>query len=72
MTPSHRQLLGDEIHGGVGNYITGGAAPGTLPSGLLSVYDEDGLRYDQFGNLLPEDDDVLLGAKGMTTRLGRA
>ncbi|MCH2077506.1 MAG: type I secretion protein [Rhodobacteraceae bacterium] len=65
--------LGDEIRGGVGDdYITGGAAPGSLPTGIISIYDEDGLRYDQFGNLLPEDDDVLYGGQGNDAMHGSA
>lgn len=57
--------LGDEIHGGVGNdALYGGAGPDAVWNGLVSHYDENGLRYDQFGNLLPENDDVLFGGLG--------
>jgi serralysin len=55
---------GDTLEGGEGaDSLYGGEMPGTS-SGLISVYDEDGLRYDQFGNLLPENDDVILGGLG--------
>ncbi len=56
--------LGDELHGDVGDdELYGGAGPGYETS-LISFYDDQGLRYDQFGNLLPEDDDVLFGGVG--------
>ncbi len=57
--------LGDTIDGGVGNdQLYGGAGPDAVDNGLKSFYDEGGLRYDQFGNLLPEDDDTLSGGEG--------
>jgi len=57
--------LGDELHGDVGaDALYGGAGPDYVETGLVSVYDDQGLRYDQFGNLLPEDDDVLFGGSG--------
>ncbi len=56
--------LGDELHGGVGaDALYGGAGPG-YQTDLISIYDDTGLRYDQYGNLLPEDDDVLYGGLG--------
>lgn len=55
---------GDDLYGNTGNdEIYGGAGPGQT-SPIISVYDEDGLRYDQFGNLLEEDDDQLFGGGG--------
>lgn len=56
--------IGDTINGGSGNDgLYGGAGPNST-SGVISYYDENGLRYDQFGNLLPEDDDALYGGSG--------
>ena len=56
---------GDEIHGGDGDDdIHGGAGPGWTDNGLISVYDEDGNRFDQYGNPLPADDDILFGGQG--------
>jgi Ca2+-binding RTX toxin-like protein len=56
---------GDSIYGDIGNdTLDGGAGPGWTDNGLRSVYDADGTRRDQFGNLLPEDDDILFGGLG--------
>lgn len=56
--------LGDVLHGGVGaDALYGGAGPGYVTD-RISVYDAQGLRYDQFGTLLPEDDDTLYGGDG--------
>ena len=65
---SHGDLLkGDEgsdnIYGGAGDDET---------SSIVSIYDEDGVRYDQYGNILAEDDDVLLGGAGEDTLSGSA
>ncbi len=55
---------GDTMHGDDGaDALYGGAGP-EKTSAIQSFYDEGGLRYDQFGNLLPEDDDVLYGGEG--------
>lgn len=63
---------GDELSGDDGDdYLHGGAGP-NYESSIISVYDSAGLRYDQFGNLLPEDDDVLLGGLGDDTLHGSA
>lgn len=57
--------LGDTLEGNQGNDILyGGAGPGWIDTGVISIYDEGGLRFDQFGNLLPEDDDTLIGGIG--------
>jgi len=56
--------LGDVLHGGAENdALYGGAGPDST-STLVSVYDADGVRYDPFGNVLPEDDDTLYGGAG--------
>lgn len=63
---------GDTLNGGAGNdYLHGGAGPGAN-SGIISFYDDNGLRYDQFGNLLPEDDDILSGGDGTDQLHGSA
>ncbi len=64
--------LGDTIQGGTDDDVLyGGAGPGAV-SALISFYDENGVRYDQYGNLLPEDDDVLLGGVGNDELRGSA
>jgi len=64
--------LGDTLSGGDGDdYLHGGAGPDGN-STIVSHYDSDGLRYDQFGNLLPENDDFLLGGEGSDTLEGAA
>lgn len=56
---------GDTLSGDVGDdALYGGAGPDWQHNGLISVYDDDGNRFDQFGNPLPEDDDTLLGGDG--------
>lgn len=55
---------GDSLSGGVlSDVLFGGAGPDG-GSAIVSDYDEDGLRFDQFGNLLAEDDDRLSGGTG--------
>lgn len=55
---------GDTIKGDDGaDALYGGAGP-EKNAAIISVYDDDGLRFDQFGNLLPEDDDTLFGGEG--------
>ncbi|EBA18049.1 hypothetical protein RSK20926_19962 [Roseobacter sp. SK209-2-6] len=65
--------LGDHLRGGTGDDdLHGGAAPSDRSSEVISFYDESGLRYDQFGNLLAEDDDFLFGGAGNDTLSGSA
>ena len=64
--------LGDELHGDEGDdALYGGAGP-DASSSTISFYDEAGLRYDQYGNLLPEDDDILFGGAGDDLMSGSA
>lgn len=63
---------GDDLAGGAqDDEIYGGAGP-DASSTIISHYDENGLRYDQYGNLLPEDDDVLSGGDGNDLLRGSA
>lgn len=63
---------GDTLLGDGGNdHLHGGAGENGI-SLIMSFYDENGLRYDQFGNLLGEDDDYLIGGLGMDTLVGSA
>ncbi len=63
---------GDRLDGGDGaDFLHGGAGANSV-STIVSIYDENGLRYDQFGNLLAEDDDMLFGGAGADTLLGSA
>jgi Ca2+-binding RTX toxin-like protein len=63
---------GDVISGGTGDDdIHGGAGPNGNSS-IISSYDDDGLRYDQWGNLLLEDDDYLSGGTGDDVLSGSA
>ncbi|MDA5558171.1 calcium-binding protein [Shimia sp. MMG029] len=62
---------GDELRGEDGSdYLHGGAGP-NYESSIISDY-AGGLRYDQYGNLLPEDDDLLSGGAGDDTLEGSA
>ncbi|MEM7058753.1 MAG: calcium-binding protein [Pseudomonadota bacterium] len=63
---------GDVLDGGDAmDVLFGGAGPNS-GSGIISVYDDQGRRFDQFGNLLAEDDDVLTGGAGNDTLDGSA
>ncbi|MEM6713140.1 MAG: calcium-binding protein [Pseudomonadota bacterium] len=55
---------GDNIEGNDGADNLHGGAGVNSGSTIISTYDEDGVRYDQFGNVLGEDDDVLWGGEG--------
>jgi Ca2+-binding RTX toxin-like protein len=55
---------GDTLHGDTGDDTLYGGAGAEKKSWIESFYDEAGLRYDQFGTLLHEDDDVLFGGAG--------
>ncbi len=55
---------GDIIDGGVAHdQLFGGAGPNS-ESSTISSYDDEGRRFNQFGDLLAEDDDVLRGGDG--------
>ena len=55
----------DQVCGNEGNdEIYGGAGPDWTDNGLISVYDTSGNRFDQYGNPLPADDDMLCGGLG--------
>lgn len=56
---------GDELHGGTqDDALYGGAGPDAANTAIISVYDDDGNRFDQFGNALLADDDFLFGEEG--------
>lgn len=55
---------GDQIYGGDGNDVLHGGSGGLEGGAIVSTYDQNGLRYDQWGNLLEEDDDYLSGGDG--------
>lgn len=63
---------GDTLSGNDGNDNLHGGAGENSGSTIISIYDEDGVRYDQFGNVLGEDDDVLIGGIGIDTLSGSA
>ena len=64
--------FGDVLEGDEGaDQLHGGAGDGDV-SHIVSSYDENGVRYDQFGNVLAEDDDILLGGAGDDTLSGSA
>ncbi len=64
---------GDTLYGGTGDdLLDGGAGSDWTDNGLISVYDEDGNRFDQYGNPLPADDDILFGGSGQDTLNGSA
>ena len=55
---------GDHLKGETGDdALYGGAGPGST-STTISFYDDEGTRFDQFGNVLGEDDDLLEGGEG--------
>ncbi len=62
---------GDLLNGGDGDDVMNGGS-GQGDNGIISVYDDDGNRYDQYGNPLPEDDDVLSGGQGNDDLSGSA
>ncbi|MEM6564986.1 MAG: calcium-binding protein [Pseudomonadota bacterium] len=64
--------LGDVLEGDEGADNLHGGAGDNSQSKIISSYDENGLRYDQFGNLLAEDDDILRGGEGDDTLTGSA
>ncbi|EEE35334.1 type I secretion target repeat protein [Rhodobacteraceae bacterium KLH11] len=63
---------GDVLEGDDGNDLLHGGAGVGANSGIVSQYDEDGVRYDQFGNVLTEDDDSLFGGQGDDHLMGSA
>ena len=62
---------GDVMRGDAGNDILNGGS-GQTGNGIISVYDEEGNRFDQYGNALPEDDDALYGGAGQDDLSGSA
>ncbi|QBF30831.1 type I secretion protein [Thalassococcus sp. S3] len=57
--------MGDTLNGGTGrDELYGGAGPNGGKFHIISIYDENGVRYDQFGNQLTADDDALSGGAG--------
>lgn len=64
---------GDLLIGGSGHdIIYGGAGLSFVDNGLVSHYDANGIRYDQYGNILPEDDDIIYGGEGADSLSGSA
>ncbi len=63
---------GDTLEGDDGNDLLHGGAGVGVASGIVSQYDDDGVRYDQFGNVLSEDDDALYGGQGDDHLMGSA
>ncbi|MEM8577209.1 MAG: calcium-binding protein [Pseudomonadota bacterium] len=62
----------DSLVGDAGNDTINGGSGSDGSSGLISVYDAQGNRFDQFGNPLPADDDVLYGGQGEDSMFGSA
>ncbi|MEM8694122.1 MAG: type I secretion protein [Pseudomonadota bacterium] len=63
---------GDSLEGNDGNDNLHGGAGENSGSTIVSSYDEEGVRYDQYGNVLAEDDDILVGGGGIDTLSGSA
>ncbi|KAB7610153.1 calcium-binding protein [Amylibacter sp. SFDW26] len=64
---------GDLLIGGEGHdVIYGGSGVNFIDNGLVSHYDVNGVRYDQYGNILPEDDDIIYGGEGADSISGSA
>ena len=63
---------GDTLEGDQGSDNLHGGSDENDTSNIVSTYDDDGVRYDQFGNVLAEDDDVLSGGAGEDTLSGSA
>ncbi|WP_299546303.1 calcium-binding protein [uncultured Tateyamaria sp.] len=55
---------GDRLEGDSGNDTLDGGAGDGGSNPITSTYDDTGARYDQFGNLLAPDDDILFGGAG--------
>ncbi len=78
---AHGGFGDDQIAGQSGNdFITGGIGADVLYGGnsarildtQIDHYDENGNRYDENGELLPEDNDYLLGGAGNDVMYGNA
>lgn len=55
---------GDSLIGATGADTLHGGAGADSTSTTVSTYDANGVRYDQFGNVLAPDDDFLFGGAG--------
>ncbi|MEM9550569.1 MAG: calcium-binding protein [Pseudomonadota bacterium] len=62
---------GDTLNGDDGDDVIYGGSGGS-GSGIISVYDDAGNRFDQFGNPLAEDNDVISGGNGSDHLSGSA
>ena len=62
----------DFITGGIGSDILYGGNSARVLDTQIDHYDEAGNRYDENGNLLPEDNDYLLGGDGNDIMYGNA
>lgn len=67
----HGSGAGDNLSGNDGDDVINGGAVVAVTS-IISSYDEQGNRFDQHGNALAEDDDVLYGGEGDDDMRGSA
>lgn len=62
----------DFIAGGIGGDVLFGGNSSRVLDTQIDHYDEEGNRYDENGELLPEDNDYLLGGEGDDRMYGNA